>query len=44
MVGVVENVNVDPPLDVEGLIDMALLDDTVKSVTRPVVAPKAFET
>jgi len=42
--GVVENVNVEPPLDVDKTIDDMLVDETVKSFAIPVVTPVADDT
>jgi len=42
--GEVENVNVTPPSELEGIIEAELVDETVKSDEIPVVAPDAPDT
>ncbi len=42
--GVVENVKVDPPLEVVSAMEFEAVDDAAKSVVIPVVAPAAAET
>jgi len=39
--GVVVNVNDAPPFDEEGVMELELVDDTLKSEAKPVVAPAA---